>query len=399
MLPWRPMESAAPQAFPAPGKPWRWDIFCTVVDNFGDIGVCWRLARQLATEHGIAVCLWVDDLKSFARLCPAVAIDALEQSVAGIRIRHWQTPFPEVEAAQVVIEAFACELPEAYLAAMARCTRPPVWLNLEYLTAEDWAAHCHSVASPHPRLPLIKYFFFPGFDGRTGGLLREQELETQRTAFLADAAAQADLWRRVGTAPRDGERPVSLFCYGHLPIQGLLENWSKGPDPILCLAPLGPALPQINAWSGGRLQGAGDCWQQGALRLMLMNFLPQEDYDRLLWACDLNFVRGEDSFVRAQWAARPLVWQIYPQEAEAHAEKLAAFIDTYTASLEPAAATSLRAFWMAWNGLAEAPTGDGWGVFMSHLPALAEHAKRWRSTQSGQPDLAESLVRFCRNKL
>ena len=24
-----------------------WDIFCSVVDNFGDIGVTWRLARQL----------------------------------------------------------------------------------------------------------------------------------------------------------------------------------------------------------------------------------------------------------------------------------------------------------------------------------------------------------------
>ncbi|WP_187492385.1 elongation factor P maturation arginine rhamnosyltransferase EarP, partial [Pantoea agglomerans] len=22
-----------------------WDIFCTVVDNYGDIGVTWRLAR------------------------------------------------------------------------------------------------------------------------------------------------------------------------------------------------------------------------------------------------------------------------------------------------------------------------------------------------------------------
>lgn len=399
MLPWRPMESAAPQAFPAPGKPWRWDIFCTVVDNFGDIGVCWRLARQLASEHGLEVCLWVDDLKSFARLCPAVEIDAPEQSVAGVRIRHWLMPLPEVEAAQVVIEAFACELPEAYLAAMARSPRPPVWLNLEYLTAEDWAAHCHGVASPHPRLPLIKYFFFPGFDERTGGLLREQELEAQRSAFLADAAAQAHLWQQVGTAPRAGERPVSLFCYGHLPIQGLLESLSKGPQPILCLAPLGPALPQINAWSGGRLQGAGDSWQQGALRIRLMDFLAQEDYDRLLWACDLNFVRGEDSFVRAQWAARPLVWQIYPQEAEAHADKLTAFIDAYTASLEPAAATSLRAFWMAWNGLAEAPPGDGWDAFIAHLPALAEHAKRWQSAQSRLPDLAESLVRFCRSKL
>ncbi|MBY0444112.1 MAG: elongation factor P maturation arginine rhamnosyltransferase EarP, partial [Burkholderiales bacterium] len=38
----------------------RWDIFCRVIDNYGDIGVCWRLARQLSFEHGFAVRLMVD---------------------------------------------------------------------------------------------------------------------------------------------------------------------------------------------------------------------------------------------------------------------------------------------------------------------------------------------------
>ena len=55
----------------------QWDVFCAVVDNYGDIGVCWRLSRQLAAEHGIAVRLWVDDLKPFARLCPAVDVTVL----------------------------------------------------------------------------------------------------------------------------------------------------------------------------------------------------------------------------------------------------------------------------------------------------------------------------------
>ena len=25
-----------------------WDMFCRVIDNYGDIGVCWRLAADLA---------------------------------------------------------------------------------------------------------------------------------------------------------------------------------------------------------------------------------------------------------------------------------------------------------------------------------------------------------------
>ena len=68
MVPCGPMEAPAPAPL-APARPsLSWDIFCTVVDNYGDIGVCWRLARQLAAEHGFAVRLWVDDLASFARL-------------------------------------------------------------------------------------------------------------------------------------------------------------------------------------------------------------------------------------------------------------------------------------------------------------------------------------------
>src|SRR5512146_2914773 len=128
------------------------DIFCTVVDNYGDIGVCWRLARQLAGEHGFAVRLWVDDLASFQRLCAEVDPALASQRCRGVDIHHWPVTFPEVEPAQLVIEAFACELPERYVLAMADLTDKPVWLNLEYLSAEGWVEGCHALPSPHPRL-------------------------------------------------------------------------------------------------------------------------------------------------------------------------------------------------------------------------------------------------------
>ena len=31
-------------------QPLLWDIFCQVIDNHGDVGVCWRLARELAAR-------------------------------------------------------------------------------------------------------------------------------------------------------------------------------------------------------------------------------------------------------------------------------------------------------------------------------------------------------------
>ena len=154
-----------------PLPPFDWDIFCCVVDNFGDIGVTWRLARQLKREGNIAahgdevqVRLWVDDLASFARIAPGLQPALAQQQLDGVSICHWPAQdFPATDAADVVIEAFGCPLPDSYLAAMVGRARKPVWINLEYLSAEDWVAGCHGLASPHPQLPLTKHFFFPGF--------------------------------------------------------------------------------------------------------------------------------------------------------------------------------------------------------------------------------------------
>jgi hypothetical protein len=78
-------------------------------------------------------------------------------------------------------------------------------------------------------------------------------------------------------------------------------------------------------------------------------FVSQDDYDRLLWLADLNFVRGEDSFVRAQWAEQPFVWQIYPQADNAHLEKLDAALALYLAPLPDTTREAVRHFWHAWN--------------------------------------------------
>lgn len=142
------------------------DIFCAVIDNFGDIGVCWRLARQLAGEHGWQVRLFVDDLKAFHALCPAVDPTLDRQSAAGVMIEHWHAPShagDTLQIADVVIEAFGCELPAVYVSAMARREKKPVWMNLEYLSAEDWVADFHLRPSPHPRYALDKTFFSPAW--------------------------------------------------------------------------------------------------------------------------------------------------------------------------------------------------------------------------------------------
>jgi uncharacterized repeat protein (TIGR03837 family) len=383
-----------------PAPPPKWEIFCQVVDNFGDIGVCWRLARDLARREHAAVRLWVDDWAVLARICPAAGrMDpATGGIVEGVEVRHWTPAFLPCVPGEIVIEAFACELPPAQLEAMTAQAVPPVWINLEYLSAEDWVAGCHGMASPHPRVALVKHFFFPGFDDNAGGLLREPELLARRDRFVTQPQGRA-AWRAArGLPAADAEGlVVSLFAYEQPAVRALLRAWEHGRYPVHVLVPVSRILPDVAAALDCATLEAGTRIERGALCVHVLPFTDQDGYDELLWASDLNFVRGEDSFVRAQWAARPFVWQIYPQADAAHHDKLEAFLARYLVGLPPAAADAQARFWRAWNGCAvEASTPlAAWPAFADALPALAAHARAWCEAQAALPDLATRLTKFC----
>lgn len=391
--------SAAPM--PASCNPSRWDIFCQVIDNYGDIGVCWRLARQLVCEHGFGVRLWVDDLRVFQRICPEIVLQLPIQTVQGVEVRHWDADFADIDPGDVVIEAFACHLPEGFIACMARRKSASVWINLDYLSAEAWVSGCHALPSPHPRLPLTKYFFFPGFHETTGGLLRESTLEQRRQSFCASPEQQTGFWRTLGLPPQAADTLlVSLFAYENPAIGDLLDIWAKGRTPVCCLAPVTQTLSSIEAYVAQPLQ-VGDAIRWGSLEIRMLPFIAQPDFDQLLWSCDINIVRGEDSFVRAQWAAKPMLWHIYPQDEDAHLTKLAAFLDLYCADLPEASRATVRRLFGAWNGEKDAGriTPYLWAQWMDALPDLRRHAIDWAEKREKQEDLCSCLVRFCRSKL
>jgi len=356
-----------------------WDIFCRVIDNYGDIGVCWRLARQLAGEHDLAVRLWMDEPASLQALCPALDCAQERQFLDGIEIRHWteQTSFESVGT--VVIEAFACELPASYVQAMAAATPKPHWINLEYLSAENWVEGCHAMASPHPTLALTKHFFFPGFTASTGGLLRERDLLARRAAAQLTQASSPALH-------------ISMFCYDTAPLAELLDRMAATATPIICYLPPGKPLAAAQAHLGG-----SGPWQINQLRVEPIPFLSQDDYDRLLWRCDINFVRGEDSFLRAQWAGRPFVWQIYEQDEAAHLDKLEAFLQRYTADFGEKLGKAVAAMFRAWNtGHDVAAT---WDNFLAAHAEIGEQTSQWTQKLAEQPDLATRLVKFCSPKV
>ena len=342
----------------------QWDLFCRVIDNHGDIGVCWRLAADLAAR-GEQVRLWVDDASALRWMAP--------QGAAGVTVHAWPNEAIAVEAGNVVIEAFGCELPAWWVRRMAEAAAAPVWINLEYLSAEDYVERSHGLRSPQAN-GLRKRFFYPGFTAHTGGLIREIDLNTRLQYFDADSWLAAQ-----GLSRAANERVVSLFCYRNAGLNALLDTLAQQPTHLL--ATPGHAADQVHALLGPSLK-------RGALRASLLPALTQRAYDELLWASDLNFVRGEDSFVRAQWAGKPFVWQIYPQHDDAHRIKLDAFLDRFTSAATPETANALRQIFTTWN------TAGNTFQTLDRLAEWQAHSVFWRDHLLAQTDLSSQLLRF-----
>jgi uncharacterized repeat protein (TIGR03837 family) len=359
----------------------RWVIFCRVIDNLGDAGVCWRLAQQLNREFGKEVELVIDRPEL---LGPFGANDSLSSRIT---ITTWNEQTVPVLGA-ITISAFACALPQRYLQNMLNHLRQygfenkRYWFNLEYLSAQDWVESHHLLSSTKtmdttgPQTDqsspffINETFFFPGFSSKTGGLIRESFAVNNKLNRLS-------LRKRLGI--QEGSFAVSLFCYPDAPIESLcnaLLTLAKN-RPIHLLLTAGISLPS----------SANSNFQYETLP-----FLSQHNYDELLSACDLNFVRGEDSLVRAIWARNPFIWQAYPQDQATQQDKLSALLkQMFDHNPHP----TLETLFYAWNF----PKTNDHGEFGFNLLNCLENWAQWQSQSIVfcdrlclQPDLAQQLV-------
>ncbi|MEO6928770.1 MAG: elongation factor P maturation arginine rhamnosyltransferase EarP [Casimicrobiaceae bacterium] len=356
----------------------RWDVFCRIVDNFGDAGFCWRLARQLVSARHVHITLWIDDLSALAPIVPGIDVNAARQCVDGVEVARFDDAF-DARGSQAAIEAFGCGLPARYLDSMVRDA--PVWINLEYLSAEAWVDGVHGLPSPQPQRPLTRWFYFPGFTAATGGLLQGDD-----ATYLASA----------DPTPGPGGRAlqVSLFCYPNRSLPALLDAWAAAAEPLRVLVPEGVATADFARWLGTPLPAAPARIERRALTIDVLPFVTQRAFDVRLRACDLNIVRGEDSFVRAQWAARPLVWQAYRQANDVQRVKIDAFLNRYLHAADARDANAVRSFWHAFDaGNGDAAAG-AWPALRARLPSLQRHAARWAEHLAGLPELSASLATF-----
>jgi uncharacterized repeat protein (TIGR03837 family) len=349
----------------------RWDIFCKVIDNHGDIGVCWRLSTDLAAR-GQDVRLWVDDPGALAWMAPLGA--------PGVEVHHWHDGTDWPGPGDVLVEAFGCDPAPAFVTAYARAWGDSArWINLEYLSAESFVERVHGLPSPvahGPGAGGTKHFFYPGFTPRTGGLLREAGLPQRQATFDA-----RDWALRHGVADT-GARRVSLFCYEPPALGALLRQLAQGEAPTQLLVTSGRAASAVRAALAAQPALAGG----DRLTLHWLPLMTQADFDELLWACDFNFVRGEDSLVRALWAGKPFAWHIYPQQDDAHHAKLDAFVRR----LAPPA--DWARFMRVWNGL------DADTLPPLDIAAWQDAATAFAGQLRAQDDLVTQLLRFVAKK-
>lgn len=377
---------------------WLWDVFCRVIDNFGDIGVCWRLCAQLS-QRGHTVRLWVDDSSALEWMAPG----ALQGKCQGVTVLNWAlssdaAKLQTLQPAEVWLEGFGCEIPPAFIAARAGLDittdagKAPVWINLEYLSAEDYVERCHALPSPVMQGPAkgwAKYFYYPGFTENTGGLLRK---ENGVVPFQDWDEGSRHQWLTLQGIRWKGERLISLFCYEPAALRMALADWMLSRQPVLLLVTSGRAARAVAAALPAARARSGLSHGTGALGLHTLQPMSQEDFDALLSCCDMNFVRGEDSLVRAMWAGKPFVWHIYPQDDDAHAEKLTAFLNRMEAS------PPIRQLHTAWNGLpmiqGECTKAPNWDWTSEQLADWQRQVQSWRVRLRAHPDLVTGLISF-----
>jgi uncharacterized repeat protein (TIGR03837 family) len=345
--------------------PFTVDVFCRVIDNFGDAGVCLRLARALVLAHGCAVRLFCDDTSLLARFEPSPPV--------GLSFHDWAQQ-NAVQPAQGVVCGFGCTLDDAYLAALLAIKPQPAYLHLEYLSAEPWVQGTHGLMSVHPRLLSRQRFCNPGFNEGTGGLLHEAPAFDD-----AKALATLALW---GAAPSAQALRIFAFAYPTASWSTFIEAASRSEQAIHWVLPQGAAGDELHQ----TLQG------QALHRFTRLPYVSQAQFDAALRSCQVAWVRGEDSAVTALFTGLPMIWQLYPQDDGAETVKTLAYVDAVAKALPQADLSAWRGAMQAANGIQMETGAMHFEAFLSAARQVTHPALWAQHCRENVPDLAATVA-------
>lgn len=360
-------------------KPIFW-LFCTVIDNFGDIGVSWRLANEIQKRFNAEVHLWLDNPAALHTIVP-------KPNQYPIHLHTWQEKhnihYQSLSLPHVIIETFACTLPENVLNLIK--THSIIWLNWEYLSAEDWAVRSHAMLSLQHN-GSAKYFWQMGFTENTGGLLRE-----------ANYTRQHQHSSNIHTHHTHHTLRFYLFGY-HSPIWAKwFECWQECNQTIEIQLSGTQIIHSLknSQWLPEKALIDHPQYHKGCLKLTHLPFVPQEEFDKLLWSNDILFIRGEDSFVRAQYTGKPFFWHIYPQQQLIHLEKLHAFWQRTPIYQQPnPIQTAFHALSEELNGgtqLSNEKRIHHWQTLFQHLTQWQQLSQQWQNNLLQQTDAVTRL--------
>jgi uncharacterized repeat protein (TIGR03837 family) len=335
-------------------------ILCKVVDNYGDIGFVYRLARSL-TLHApqSRIRLIVSNLSSFSKMAPGIDPNLPVQIYRGWIVYYWYADaicMKEFSKQQpdILLECFQCGRPDwmETLLFSQGVPRIVTCINIDYLTAETYAEDFHRLKSATRSTRVRKINFMPGFTSATGGLIIEKNVpETiihkkehtfeialfsyeQNFAPVIDAIVQFQQEKRI----KDSNFHVHVF---------VAEGKSAGPF--------------IAAW-----ETAGKPFQ-----ITKLPFLSQTNWDKLLNTMSFNFIRGEDSLSRASLSGIPFIWHAYPQNENYQLVKVNALLDRIKPFLDDNEFELLFRVWNSYNNpdkrIAESK------IFQNDLCTLLHH--------------------------
>ena len=306
-------------------------LLCKVVDNFGDIGVAWRLCRRLAKiQSKYKICLVVDNMDAF---------NMIVDDASGIEIFQWNDyelcheafSNNDGERLQIILELFQCGRPDwmEHILFDEKLNRTVQIIMIDYLTAEKYAEDFHCLQSLTRSAKVKKVNFMPGFTERTGGLIIDEE------------------WEELPAYNKDG--PVLEFTYK-----------------TKCAYLDKQKLP----------------------------FMPQVQWDKMMKQCSVLFVRGEESMSRACLSGIPFVWQAYPQSEEYQLVKVRALLERMRPHFPPQDFEVVEKAWLTMNVEGPFNRLSDHTEFITNAPRLVPSFQSFALSLRKNGDLCSNLMTF-----
>ncbi|WP_298975110.1 elongation factor P maturation arginine rhamnosyltransferase EarP [uncultured Fusobacterium sp.] len=336
------------------------DIFCEVIDNYGDVGVAYRLARELKRIY---------PNKKLRFIINQTEELSLIKKKDNITVLTYKDINKIENSADLVIETFACNIPEMYMNIALKSSK--LMINLEYFSSENWVDDFHLQES-FLGGNLKKYFFIPGLSKKSGGIILDKEFLDRKNKVQENR----EYYLKQFNINENYDLIISVFSY-EKNFDNFLKTLQELDKKVLLLL-----LSEKTQKNFIKYFDNNNYYDK--IKIVKLPFFTYDKYEELLALCDINLVRGEDSFVRALLLGKPFLWHIYPQDEDTHIMKLESFLEKYCPNNE-----SLRRTFINYN-----INKDDFSYFFDNLEEIQKYNEKYADYLIQNCNLIKKLINF-----